>query len=268
MKIQLMSDLHLEFYRYDGQSENAKKVMPVDDLYELFDLKPEVEVLVLAGDIVNAESASQQLLVDLLDLVKIPVVYIAGNHEYYEGNVYNVIENLRTALKGSPHVEFLDDETTVIGDTLFVGATLYTHIVNPIVQQQVSYCMNDFYRAKGLDIGWWNNKHFYGDKAITGGLNLARLHGIKKTVVVSHMSPSYKSCSEMFRGEAANAAYHNEYDEFLLDDMGPDLWVHGHVHTNFDYTIGKTRVVCNPRGYWQYCQIQNKAFNPALILEI
>ena len=29
----------------------------------------------------------------------------------------------------------------------------------------------------------------------------------------------------------------------------PRLWIHGHTHESFDYQIGKTRVVCNPRGY-------------------
>ena len=27
------------------------------------------------------------------------------------------------------------------------------------------------------------------------------------------------------------------------------LWIHGHTHTAFDYTVDGTRVVCNPRGY-------------------
>ena len=27
------------------------------------------------------------------------------------------------------------------------------------------------------------------------------------------------------------------------------LWIHGHTHTAFDYTVRGTRVVCNPRGY-------------------
>lgn len=35
----------------------------------------------------------------------------------------------------------------------------------------------------------------------------------------------------------------------LIEGRGPDLWVHGHVHRHADYRIGRTRIVCNPRGH-------------------
>jgi hypothetical protein len=46
-----------------------------------------------------------------------------------------------------------------------------------------------------------------------------------------------------------NGGYHSDLSEFILDRPGIKLWTHGHTHELFDYMIGSTRVVCNPRGY-------------------
>ena len=49
-----------------------------------------------------------------------------------------------------------------------------------------------------------------------------------------------------------NGAYSSELSEFILDHPEIKLWTHGHTHEDFDYMIGSTRVVCNPRGYINY----------------
>ena len=45
---------------------------------------------------------------------------------------------------------------------------------------------------------------------------------------------------------------YSDLSEFILDRPGIKLWTHGHTHENFDYMIGSTRIVCNPRGYDGY----------------
>ena len=46
------------------------------------------------------------------------------------------------------------------------------------------------------------------------------------------------------------------------------LWVHGHTHDSFDYTVDGTRVVCNPRGYAKAGVDENPRFDPDFIVEI
>ena len=46
-----------------------------------------------------------------------------------------------------------------------------------------------------------------------------------------------------------NGGYHTDLSEFILDHPEIVLWTHGHTHEPFDYMIGTTRIVCNPRGY-------------------
>jgi hypothetical protein len=75
----------------------------------------------------------------------------------------------------------------------------------------------------------------------------------KKYVVCTHHTPSFQSCAEYYKGdEVMNGAYHSNLEEFILDRPNIKLWTHGHTHDDFDYMIGETRVVCNPRGYVKY----------------
>jgi hypothetical protein len=52
--------------------------------------------------------------------------------------------------------------------------------------------------------------------------------------------------------------------ENLILEIQPRLWIHG--HDNYDYQIGKTRIICNPRGYVP--NADNPELEPALTIEI
>jgi Icc-related predicted phosphoesterase len=75
----------------------------------------------------------------------------------------------------------------------------------------------------------------------------------QKFVVVGHHAPSRKSTHEMYvKDTVMNGGYSSNMDEFIMDHPQIRLWTHGHTHHVFDYVIGETRVVCNPRGYINY----------------
>ena len=46
-----------------------------------------------------------------------------------------------------------------------------------------------------------------------------------------------------------NGGYSSDMNDYILDHPQIRLWTHGHTHHPFDYRIGSTRIVCNPRGY-------------------
>ncbi len=74
-----------------------------------------------------------------------------------------------------------------------------------------------------------------------------------KYVVVGHHAPSKASTHPRYQTEViVNGAYSSRLDQFILDNPQIKLWTHGHTHEDFDYMIGTTRVVCNPRGYDGY----------------
>ena len=108
MKIQLASDLHLEFLQREHPGERL--ITPA----------PDADVLVLAGDIANGTDAIR-LFADW----PVPVLYLAGNHEFYGLCMENTRRELRAASRGS-NVRFLDEEAVELGGVRFLGATLWT----------------------------------------------------------------------------------------------------------------------------------------------
>jgi len=70
---------------------------------------------------------------------------------------------------------------------------------------------------------------------------------------------------------ALSAAFASNLDHLV---ERADLWIHGHTHDNFDYQLGRCRVVCNPRGYvWERHggnghTVENPEFNPGLVVEV
>ena len=72
----------------------------------------------------------------------------------------------------------------------------------------------------------------------------------QKFVVVGHHAPSKLSTHPRYKHDTLmNGAYSSSLDEYILAHPQIKLWTHGHTHEDFDYMIGSTRVICNPRGY-------------------
>jgi Icc-related predicted phosphoesterase len=75
----------------------------------------------------------------------------------------------------------------------------------------------------------------------------------EKFVVVGHHAPSRLSTHPRYKHDTLmNGAYSSSLDEYILEHPQIKLWTHGHTHDRFDYMVGSTRVVCNPRGYDGY----------------
>jgi len=86
---------------------------------------------------------------------------------------------------------------------------------------------------------------------------------LRAHVVVTHHAPAAASIAPRFVGKPLNAAFASRLDD-LIENGRPSLWVHGHTHSSFDYRLGQTRVLCNPRGY----PGENPYFQPGLVVEV
>jgi hypothetical protein len=74
-----------------------------------------------------------------------------------------------------------------------------------------------------------------------------------KYVVIGHHAPSKLSTKPKYQKDVmVNGAYSSDLSEFILDHPQIKVWTHGHTHDVFDYMIGGTRILCNPRGYDAY----------------
>jgi Icc-related predicted phosphoesterase len=86
-----------------------------------------------------------------------------------------------------------------------------------------------------------------------------------RVIVVAHHSPSDQSVHPKYAGDnVMNGCYRSNLEEFIMDRPEITLFTHGHTHEDFDYHIGATRVVCNPRGYVGY-EARVDSWKPKLI---
>jgi Icc-related predicted phosphoesterase len=180
---------------------------------------------------------------------------VPGNHEYWGTGIHEVTTGISALEQSVPGLHVLrPNHQVVIGGKTFLGGTMFQPWPMPddeanMAQIGDSWCINDFqYEAQG---------HFHALKdALKGDL-------VPGDIVVTHHAPSLGSLDPKWAGNPANHWFITPMDELILAKK-PALWVHGHVHTGFDYKLGDTRVVCNPRGY----PGEGVKFNPQLLVEV
>ena len=244
MKIQLASDLHLEFLTH---------ILPHETLIRP---APDADILVLAGDIHQGTQA--------LELFKdwpVPVLYVAGNHEFYGHRWEQVRQDLQTQCVGTA-IRFLDNSRFDLGDVRFLGATLWTDFSQSIigVDKAMRYArarMADF-RAIQTQAGIFTPEQSMQDHAQSVqwlAQQLVEPHA-GPTVVITHHAPHPLSIHLRYRGDQLNAAFASDLTALMEQS---DLWLHGHVHDSFDFRVGRCRVVANPAGY-----IENRSSLPWL----
>lgn len=262
MKIQLASDLHLEFLQRNWPGERL--IAPTTG----------ADVLVLAGDIANGADGFK-LFADW----PTSIIYVAGNHEFYGHAMEPMRAKMRdgAALNG---IHFLENESVVIDGVRFLGSTLWTDYrlrsnctqtqLMEIAQRQLNdhrlirtgrhiFEPQDALEQHEIAHAWLKSelaKPFAG-----------------KTVVVTHHGPHPLSVHPRYIENQLNAAFVSDLSDLM---PGVDLWLHGHVHDGFDYQIGRCRVVANPagyvlnRGYAQRddYQFENPLFDMKMLLEV
>lgn len=283
MKIKVVSDLHLEFSDINIKNDE------------------DCDVLILSGDIMLAEDlhnvpvavdpyspgslrdlnnklARTQRFRDFLKRVSFQftdVVYVAGNHELYHSKWFKGIDYLREECARYQNIHFLELDCVKIMDVTFVGGTLWTDMnkMDPLTLHAARDLMNDFRIIRNDMAGYTTVKP--SDTVIRHKKTLDYIKNVvaekhdEKFVVVSHHSPSFQSCHEFYKDDTImNGCYHSSLEEFIMDRPQIKLWTHGHTHHPFDYMVGETRVVCNPRGYENDGYSEETGWNPNIIIEV
>jgi Icc-related predicted phosphoesterase len=286
MRIKLVSDLHLEFSDINIVNDQnydvlilGGDIMIAQDLHDHPESNNTADQAAIAnGTGLGRRQERAQKFRDFFKRCSFQfphVIYIMGNHEFYNGRFYDSIEHMRDECAKYPNIYMLEQDTKIIDDVVFVGGTLWTDMNrrDPLTMHAIKDMMNDFRIIR-------NDKRSFAtmsalDVAIRHDKTLAYIklmvqeHKDKKCVVVGHHSPSFQSCHPSYAHDTLmNGGYHSDLSEFILDHPQIVLWTHGHTHHPFDYVIGETRIVCNPRGYENDGYNEDTGWNPNILLEI
>ncbi len=282
MKIQLLSDLHLEVHPQWVAS-----------------CAPEADILVLAGDIGSYQDGSR-LSDDDFGLRRFsplhgwptPVLYVPGNHEY-DGMDFDLAH---ARLRSTCHrlgIIWLEREVvtwpasaTSKKAVRFIGTTLWSdfdaleqsdaqpnHPSSGVLARQLKAREKAFRAA-----------NYYLKKTGTTRNALPMLapavreqalvcqdwlrHALAEcfdgiTVVVTHFAPSLASLDPRYGKTPGTAGFCNGLDDLLPHAQ---VWLHGHLHAPSDYVKNGCRVIANPLGYAR--KGEQSAFKAAFCIEL
>ena len=240
MKIQLLSDLHLETESFEPEPA------------------PGAELLVLAGDI-DATWAGYRRFAGW----PVPVLVVAGNHEFDGREIGQAWAGLRE-LCGELGFTLLQRESIVLDAAdgrrvRFVGAVrwsdfdLFGASGRERAQRAAAYFMGlmgsrigeapfgvEAVRSEGLACRAW----------LEAELSVPASGRWDRTVVITHFAPSLRSADPRYGRQPGTASFCNADDDLI---PRADLWLHGHLHCRHDYLVHRpgiapTRVVCQARG--------------------
>jgi predicted MPP superfamily phosphohydrolase len=243
--IRVASDLHLEGFM--GRNIETLQI----------DMLPKHEndaesILVLAGDISSSPTQLCQFLKVIENRFR-RVVYVPGNHEYYNNDFSTWTPAVRDALEQNcPNTSAALSEVKIeiIDGIRFIFGTLWADGGDSLHSQaKVGAGLWDFsiIRDKGMRFTVQDMQQVH--KAQKSQIKQALAMPFEgKTIVVSHHMPSYRLCHPRF-GTEINGGFASNCDAILAGDDHPDIWIHGHTHDTIDTELFETRIVCNPRGY-------------------
>lgn len=248
MKIQVISDLHMEFgselLHYTG-----------------------ADLIIMAGDVHIGTKGVEWMQTLQIDT---PVIYVLGNHEYYKGNYPKTLHKIKEAAEGT-NIIVLENDTVLIDDITFHGATLWTDFElfgSPEVYG--SLCQDKMNDYKKITYGSGYSRlrsidtYRIHKRSVQWLENSLKTSETTKNIVVTHHAPSPKSLPGFFADDKVSSAYASNL-ELLISAYQPQYWIHGHIHTPCQYPIGKTEVICNPHGYIDQ---PDNGFNRKMIIEL
>ncbi|MCK1365179.1 metallophosphoesterase [Bradyrhizobium sp. 62] len=271
MRLWILSDLHLELTQgWDLPSGSDR---------------PEFDVLVIAGDLIPRMERGVRWLAERVP--DRPVVYVAGNHEFYGGDERRGVEKAKAAAAGTS-VHVLQNETVRIGSVTFAGATLWVDFALLGEQRRAMIVagdrMNDFRHIRTKRYSQRFRPH-HALARHTESRNFLEAELRKERsgplVIVTHHAP-HRAQPDPYQAPPSDlleAAYRSDLTHLMVpgpdDGRGAlrpaDLWIYGHTHTSFQDLVGTSLLVSNAKGYGPnvgQTTWDNPRFDPHYVIEI
>lgn len=248
MKLGYSSDFHFEFYDNDT----------IMRFIRLWDIEEDTDVLIIAGDLHVGAKEIFKLLEYIFEIYHIPIIYIPGNHDYYNSSFMH--EN---AIFCSNGIKQHDKYNILLNDSVIRDGIGFYGCAGNIdgswnsINVWTHSGLNDFHH-----ISDFSEKHeMYGKKEFEFIIN--NVANTDTSVVITHTMPSPKCIDPKYAvGNVYNSCFANDWSEIIYTKE-PKLWICGHTHNSIDMMIHNTHIVANPYGYahenkewkWRYIHI-------------
>ena len=260
MKIQFVSDLHLEFP--DNRAWLAAHPLEVTG-----------DILLIAGDSAyldlpdsGRETYKAYDFRDWASRNYKQVIVCLGNHDFY--GYYD----LATMPDGycldiRPNVKAYYNSVVHLPDVDIIVSTLWSFI-EPDIDFIVERSVSDFYRIKyeghRLNAQNFNAEH---ERCLAFIKQSVTESKAKTKIVLTHHVPTQLCTVDEFKGSTINGAFTVELGDYIADS-GIDYWIYGHSHRNMDAKIGETQIISNQFGYLSHGEPQNNGFDPKRYIEL
>lgn len=216
MEIQLISDLHLEFF---SNSNYSNFVIP------------SAPNLAICGDLGYPSMVNYKEFIALCAKDFKKVFIITGNHEYYKGIMKEVNEAIELIVQKYDNVCFLNNKTIVVDDYAIIGSTLWSYIPNDYMPE-VRESINDYNYIRIDSTRQLMPQHV--NKLYERNVEFLReqidLHSDKKVIVLTHHLPSFELVDKQFVGSNLNWAFASHSDHLVKPNIV--AWLYGHSHSS------------------------------------
>jgi len=250
VRLHVVSDLHVEFAAFHFPAVEA-------------------DVLVLAGDVGHGVAGVQ--LARSWSAGR-PVLFVAGNHEYYRHALPALTGELRAAARDS-QVHVLENDELVLDGVRFLGCTLWSDFRAAGAEERersMAICarlLNDY------EVITWSDEGRTLRPQDTLALHAESRHWLEQrlrvrhdgpTVVITHHAPLLRGDPPSPIHRALTGAFASDLSALMGGDR-VDLWIYGHLHRSADLELAGTQLISNPRGY-PHEPVED--FDPALVVDV
>jgi predicted phosphodiesterase len=255
LRLHVLSDLHLEMapFELNGVGSGA----------------PDADAIVLAGD---TATGTRGLLWAQEQAAGRPVLYVAGNHEFYGHGLPGLVDELRSAARGSD-VHVLENDEVHLNGTRFLGCTLWSDFDFDGPEHRdrsMRVCarvVNDFkqirFDANGGALSPSDARALHLESRAWLAERLSEPFD-GPTIVITHHAPLISGRPEQPALRALGGAFASDVTE-LMGGHRVALWIFGHTHRAADVDVNGTRVLSNPRGYPHQAVAE---FDPRFVVDV
>lgn len=250
--IQFVTDMHLEGSNYPLVQN------------------PTADILLVTGD--NNVDIERGFEILRRAVPSLPIVYVAGNHDY-EGKDVSAAKETLAKTAALYDISWLDNATYETDSMVIIGSSLWPSFrLTPKLEREamsaakmlIADFSTIFHEGKCLKPETMQKWHETAVEFIMA--ELIR-HKNKTTVVATHWAPFTQSLSPRFKLDMLSAYFVNDLD-FKFGGLA-DYWFHGHVHDSFAYDWMGTKTFCNPRGYSKtFGLAPNPYFDPTFTTQV